>query len=110
MFIDRARIMIKAGNGGNGMSSFRREKFVPRGGPSGGDGGRGGHVIFVANENLNTLIDFRHRRKFAAFNGENGQSSNKHGAKAEDLYIRVPVGTTIKEEDGTVLADLKENG
>lgn len=111
MFIDRARIMVKAGNGGNGMSSFRREKFVPRGGPSGGDGGRGGHVVFIANENINTLIDFRHKRKFAAFNGENGQSSNKHGAKAEDMYVRVPVGTMIKEEEsGTVLADLKEDG
>jgi len=103
--------MIKAGNGGNGMSSFRREKFVPRGGPSGGDGGRGGHIIFVADENLNTLVDFRHRRKFAASNGENGQSSNKHGAKATDLRIRVPVGTAIKDEESeSVLADLKEDG
>lgn len=111
MFIDRARIMIKAGNGGNGMSSFRREKYVPRGGPSGGDGGRGGHVIFVADENLNTLVDFRHKRKFVSKNGENGQSSNKHGAKADDLYIKVPVGTIIKEEETeNTLADLKEDG
>lgn len=111
MFIDRAKITIKAGNGGSGMSSFRREKYVPRGGPSGGDGGRGGHIIFIADENLNTLIDFRHKRKFAAKNGENGQSSNKHGAKAEDLYVKVPIGTIIKEE-GTenMLADLKEDG
>lgn len=111
MFIDRAKIMIKAGNGGNGMSSFRREKYVPRGGPSGGDGGRGGHIIFIADENLNTLVDFRHKRKFVAKNGENGQSSNKHGAKAEDLFVNVPVGTIVKEEEtGNTLADLKEDG
>ena len=77
MFIDRAKIMIKAGNGGNGMSSFRREKYVPQGGPAGGDGGRGGHVIFRADENINTLIDFRQKRKFVAQNGVNGQSNNK---------------------------------
>lgn len=102
--------MIKAGNGGNGMSSFRREKYVPRGGPSGGDGGRGGHVIFLADENLNTLVDFRYKRKFTATHGVNGQSSNKHGANAEDLVIRVPVGTMIWDEEANLLlADLKEN-
>ena len=111
MFIDRAKIMIKAGNGGNGMSSFRREKYVPQGGPAGGDGGRGGHVIFRADENINTLIDFRQKRKFVAQNGVNGQSNNKHGACADDLFVKVPMGTLIKnEETGELLADLKEKG
>ena len=111
MFIDRAKIMIKACNGGNGMSSFRREKYVPQGGPAGGDGGRGGHVIFRADENINTLIDFRQKRKFVAQNGVNGQSNNKHGACADDLFVKVPMGTLIKnEETGELLADLKEKG
>ena len=111
MFIDRARVIVKAGNGGNGMSSFRKEKFVPRGGPSGGDGGRGGNVIFVADENINTLIDFRYKRKFVGANGVSGQSSDMHGARGEDLRVRVPVGTFIKDEDtDQILADLKENG
>ncbi|QJW46449.1 GTPase ObgE [bacterium BFN5] len=111
MFIDRARIQIKAGDGGHGMSSFRREKFVPKGGPSGGDGGRGGDVILVVDENLNTLIDFRYKRKFAANNGANGQTKNMHGAASAPLYIKVPPGTLVKDEEtGAVVADLTENG
>lgn len=111
MFIDRARILIHSGTGGNGMSSFRREKYVPKGGPSGGDGGRGGDVILVATSELNTLVDFRYRRIFKAAAGESGKSSNKYGKNAEDLYIRVPLGTVVQEdESGKVLADLVHEG
>jgi GTP-binding protein len=111
MFIDRAKIYVKGGNGGNGMSSFRREKFVPKGGPSGGDGGRGGDVILVVDPNVNTLMDFRYKRKFVADNGVNGQTSNMHGRGAEHLYIKVPPGTIVKDElTGEVLADLTEVG
>jgi len=111
MFIDRARIFVKAGDGGNGMSSFRREKYVPKGGPSGGDGGRGGDVILVVDPNLNTLIDFRYKRKFKADNGAHGQSSNCHGRSADNLYIKVPPGTVVKDEaTGAILADLTEIG
>ena len=111
MFIDRARIQVKAGDGGHGMSSFRREKFVPKGGPSGGDGGRGGDVVFIVDNNVNTLLDFRYKRKFVAKNGDNGQTKNCYGQKAEPLYIKVPPGTIIKdEESGEVLADLTEVG
>ncbi|TWH48230.1 GTPase ObgE [Sporomusa sp. KB1] len=111
MFIDRAKITVKAGNGGNGMSSFRREKFVPNGGPSGGDGGRGANVVLVGDSNLNTLLDFRYKRIFKADNGANGQSSNMHGRGAEDLLIKVPPGTIIKEEaTGQVLGDITEIG
>ena len=111
MFIDRARIQVKAGDGGDGMSSFRREKFVPKGGPSGGDGGRGGDVVFIVDNNVNTLLDFRYKRKFVAKNGDNGQTKNCYGQKAEPLYIKVPPGTIIKdEESGEDLADLTEVG
>lgn len=111
MFIDRAKIHIKAGDGGNGMSSFRREKFVPKGGPSGGDGGRGGNVILVVDPNLNTLIDFRYKRKFKAEAGENGQTSNMHGRQADDLYVKVPPGTVVRDEaTGEVLGDLTAAG
>ena len=111
MFIDRARIQVKAGDGGDGMSSFRREKFVPKGGPSGGDGGRGGDVVFIVDNNVNTLLDFRYKRKFVAKNGDNGQTKNCYGQKAEPLYIKVPPGTIIKDEErGEVLADLTEVG
>lgn len=111
MFIDRARIYVKAGNGGNGMSSFRREKYIPHGGPSGGDGGRGGNIVFIVDENLNTLVDFRYKRKFAADNGVNGQTKNCHGRNADDLVVKVPPGTVIKdEESGQVLADLIKPG
>lgn len=111
MFIDRAKIYVKGGNGGNGMSSFRREKFVPKGGPSGGDGGRGGDVILVVDANINTLMDFRYKRKFVADNGVNGQTSNMHGRGAEPLYIKVPPGTIVKDElTGEIVADLTEIG
>lgn len=111
MFIDRAKIHVKAGNGGNGMSSFRREKYVPQGGPSGGDGGRGGNIVFIVDDNTNTLVDFRYKRKFAAEQGVNGQTKNMHGQNAPALYIKVPPGTLIKDADtDEVLADLIEKG
>ncbi|MBP2649636.1 MAG: obg 1 [Firmicutes bacterium] len=111
MFIDRAKINVKAGDGGNGMSSFRREKFVPKGGPSGGDGGRGGDVVLIVDQNLNTLIDFRYKRKFKAGSGVNGQTCNMHGHQADKLYIKVPPGTLVKDEaTGVVLGDLTDVG
>lgn len=111
MFIDRAKISVKAGDGGNGMSSFRREKYVPKGGPNGGDGGRGGDVVLVVDENLNTLIDFRYKRKFKADSGDKGQTCNMHGRQAEILYVKVPPGTLVKDEEtGQVLGDLTEAG
>ncbi len=107
MFIDRARILVNSGTGGNGMSSFRREKYVPKGGPSGGDGGRGGDVILIADAEQNTLINFRYRRIFKASHGEHGKSSNKFGKNADDLYIKVPCGTVVyDDESGRILADL----
>ena len=111
MFIDRAKIQVKAGDGGNGMSSFRREKFVPKGGPSGGDGGRGGDVVLIVDNNYNTLIDFRYKRKFVAPTGVHGQSKNMHGKAGEHLFVPVPPGTLGKDaESGEVLADLTEVG
>lgn len=111
MFIDRARIIVKAGDGGNGMSSFRREKFVPKGGPNGGDGGRGGNVVLIVDNNVNTLIDFRYKKQFKANPGENGQSSNKFGRGADDLMIKVPPGTLVKDEEtGQIIADLTDVG
>lgn len=111
MFIDRARIEVISGNGGNGMSSWRREKFVPKGGPSGGDGGRGGDIILIVDANTNTLIDFRYKRKFVADNGVNGQTKNMHGQHAEPTYIKVPPGTLVKDaETGEVVADLTKVG
>ncbi|WP_122628802.1 GTPase ObgE [Lucifera butyrica] len=111
MFIDRAKIFVKGGSGGNGMSSFRREKFVPKGGPSGGDGGRGGNVVLIVDPNVNTLMDFRYKRKFVADSGANGQSSNMHGKGAEDLLVKVPPGTLVKDElTGEIVGDLtREN-
>lgn len=107
MFADRAKIIIKSGKGGNGHVSFRREKYVPDGGPDGGDGGKGGDVIFVVDEGLNTLTDYRHRRKFAAQNGEDGGKKNCHGKNGADLLLKVPEGTVIKEaESGKVIADM----
>ena len=111
MFIDRAKITIKAGSGGNGMSGFRREKYVPKGGPSGGDGGRGANVVLIGDASLNTLIDFRYKRQFKANSGANGQTSNMHGRGAEDLLIKVPPGTLIKDEaTGQILGDITEPG
>lgn len=107
MFADRAKIIIKAGKGGNGHVSFRREKYVPNGGPDGGDGGKGGDVIFVVDEGLNTLTDYRHRRKFAAEAGEEGGKRNCHGKNGADLILPVPAGTVIKDaESGKVIADM----
>ena len=111
MFIDRARILVKAGDGGNGMSSFRREKYVPQGGPSGGDGGKGADVIIQADRNINTLVDFRYKRQFKGDAGGAGQSANKHGRGAENLIVSVPLGTTITDEESDkLMADLVEDG
>ncbi|MFZ3373058.1 MAG: GTPase ObgE, partial [Desulfitobacteriaceae bacterium] len=111
MFYDQARIYVKGGDGGSGAVAFRREKYVPEGGPSGGDGGRGGSVVFVADEGLRTLVDFRYKRQYKADRGEHGQTKNMHGKGGEDLVIRIPVGTLIKDADnGQVLADITEQG
>ena len=99
MFLDQAKISVKAGDGGSGCMAFRREKFVPRGGPSGGDGGRGGHVYFESTLRHNTLIQFRYKRFFEAERGEHGMGSNCHGRDGKDLIIQVPVGTIVYEED-----------
>lgn len=110
-FLDEAKIFVKAGDGGNGACSFRHEKFIEFGGPDGGNGGDGGNVIFVAKENLNTLIDFRYQQHFKAQRGFPGSHKCCTGAKGKDLYIQVPVGTEIVAEDGrTVLADLTQSG
>ena len=107
MFIDTARIYIKAGDGGNGVISFRREKYVAYGGPDGGDGGKGGDVIFIADPNLSTLLDFKYKKRYIAQNGENGRGKNQYGKNGEDLYIKVPVGTLIiNDETGEIIADL----
>jgi len=107
VFVDIAKIRIKAGDGGNGAVSFHREKYVANGGPDGGDGGRGGNVVFQADTNLSTLLDFRYKRRFIAENGENGKSARCTGKSAPDLVIKVPLGTLIKEaETGRILADI----
>ena len=107
MFVDRARIFVRSGKGGDGHVSFRREKYVPAGGPDGGDGGRGGDVIFEVDEGLNTLIDFRNVRKYKAQDGENGGKRNCRGKDGEDIIIKVPEGTVIKEfESGKIIADM----
>ena len=111
MFVDKAKLYIKAGDGGNGAVAFRREVYVPAGGPAGGDGGKGGNVIIVADSNLRTLMDYRYKTKYVAEPGDDGKGSNMFGKNGEDLYLSVPVGTIIKdEESGLVMADLKENG
>lgn len=107
MFIDSAKIKIKAGNGGNGSVSFRREKYVAAGGPDGGDGGKGGNIVFQVDDNLSTLSDFRYKRKYSAPSGEPGSGSRKNGKRGEDLIIRVPRGTIIREvESGAVMSDM----
>lgn len=107
MFADSARIIIKSGKGGDGHVSFRREKYVPNGGPDGGDGGKGGDVIFQVDEGLNTLTDFRHRRKYAAENGEEGKKRNCHGKNGEDIIVKVPAGTIIRDaQTDKVIADM----
>ena len=111
MFADRAKIIIKSGKGGNGAVTFRREPFVPEGGPDGGDGGRGGDVVFVADRNLRTLMDFRYKRKYEAENGQDGMKKKRFGKAGEDLIIKVPMGTiVIDEETGLIMKDLTENG
>ncbi len=110
-FIDEATIKIYAGDGGNGIATFRREKYEPMGGPSGGDGGRGGSVFFEADQNLNTLVDYRYTRTLKAQRGENGRSAECYGAKGEDLILRVPVGTVISDKaTGESYADLSHHG
>ena len=110
-FIDKSTISVKAGNGGNGKSSFRREKFIPKGGPDGGDGGRGGNVILEASANVNTLLNFRYSRKFVAENGVAGDVKRQFGRGGEDCVIKVPIGTVAKDAStGEILADLTENG
>lgn len=107
MFVDVAKIKIKAGDGGDGAVSFHREKYVAAGGPDGGDGGRGGNIVFMADTNLSTLADFRYKRKYTAAKGENGKGGRCRGKNAEDLIIRVPLGTLVKEaETGRLLADV----
>jgi GTP-binding protein len=110
-FVDEARIEVQAGRGGDGCASFRREKFIPKGGPDGGDGGRGGSIWAVADNNVNTLVEYRFRRKVAAGNGEHGRGADCYGAAGRDVELRVPVGTVvIDEESGRVLADLSASG
>lgn len=107
MFVDKAKIRITAGNGGNGAVAFHREKYIAAGGPDGGDGGRGGNIVFMVDDNISTLADFRYKRKYKAPNGENGRGSHCNGKKGEDLIIKVPRGTVIKEvETGFVMADM----
>jgi len=110
-FIDKTKVIVKAGDGGHGKSAFRREKFVPKGGPAGGDGGRGGDVIFRVDPNMNTLLEFRYHRKFKAANGENGDIKNMYGANADPCIVKVPPGTTVRDEaTGELIADLTEIG
>ena len=107
MFVDKAKIFIKAGNGGNGAVAFHREKYVASGGPDGGDGGKGGDIVFVVDDNLSTLNDFKYKRKYKAPNGADGQGGRRNGRKAEDLVIKVPRGTVIREnETGVIMADM----
>ena len=111
MFYDYAKINVKAGDGGNGASAFRREKYVPLGGPSGGDGGLGGDIILVADEGLRTLVDFRYKRHYKGERGQHGQGSKKHGRDGEDSILRVPVGTIVRnEESHEIIADLVKDG
>jgi GTP-binding protein len=110
-FVDEAKIRVRAGHGGSGSASFRREKYIPKGGPDGGDGGKGGDVILVANEGLNTLVDFRHARDFQAEKGQSGSGRQMTGKSGEDLIIRVPVGTEVYDlETDSRLGDLTEHG
>ena len=108
-FLDQAKIYVKAGDGGSGSASFRREKFIEFGGPDGGDGGDGGSIVFVADKNLNTLIDFRYQQHFKAEKGQDGMGKKKTGKSGKDLILKFPVGTQIFEEDNnTLIEDLKK--
>ena len=110
MFLDEVKIFVRSGDGGNGLVAFRREKYVPKGGPAGGDGGRGANVVFIVDEGLRTFMDYRYQKKFVAPNGEDGMSKGMHGRKSKDLYLKVPPGTVIRDTDtGEVLADLVEH-
>ena len=109
MFVDYVKIFIKSGDGGDGAATFRREKYVAAGGPDGGDGGRGGDIIFVVDKDSNTLIDFRYNKKYKAENGQHGSGSKCNGKYGQDIYIGVPRGTVIKDaETGKIVADLSE--
>jgi len=111
MFVDQVKVYVKGGDGGNGMVAYRREKYVPKGGPAGGDGGKGADVIFEVEEGLRTLMDFRYQRHFKAKRGEHGMSKNQHGKNAEPMIVKVPPGTVVTDEDtGEVLADLTQHG
>ncbi len=111
MFVDQVKVYVRGGDGGNGMVAFRREKYVPNGGPAGGDGGKGADVVFEVEEGLRTLMDFRYKRHFKAKHGENGMPKNQHGRNAEPLVVKVPPGTVVKDDDtGEVIADLTEHG
>ena len=110
MFIDYVKIYIKAGDGGNGCVSFRREKYVAKGGPDGGDGGRGGNIVFVADQGKDTLLDFRYRRKYVAENGADGAGSKYHGKNGADLIIPVPKGTVIRDAaTGKIIKDISDD-
>ena len=110
MFLDEVKIFVRSGDGGNGLVAFRREKYVPKGGPAGGDGGRGANVVFIVDEGLRTFMDYRYQKKFVAPNGENGMSKGMQGRKSKDLYLKVPPGTVLRDPDtGEVLADLVEH-
>lgn len=107
MFIDKAKIKITSGAGGNGVVAWRKEKYIPKGGPAGGDGGQGGDVYIIADENLSTLLDFKYKSKFAAGNGENGANKNMHGKSGADIYIKVPCGTIVRDlSSGKIIGDL----
>lgn len=111
MFVDKAKIYVKGGDGGDGLVAFRREKYVPEGGPAGGDGGNGGHVIFRVDEGLRTLVDFRYQKHFKAKRGEKGRNKSQHGANAEHMVVRVPPGTVVIDDDThEVVADLTRHG
>ncbi len=111
MFVDHVKVYVKGGDGGNGMVAFRREKYIPMGGPAGGDGGKGGDVVFVVDEGLSTLMDFRYQRHFKAPRGEHGRGKNQHGKSAKDLVVKVPPGTIVKDDDtGEIIADLVKHG
>ena len=105
MFVDQVKIYVKGGDGGNGMVAFRREKYVPKGGPAGGDGGHGANVVFEVEEGLRTLMDFRYKRHFKAPRGEHGMSKNQHGKNSADMIVKVPPGTVVSDADtGEVIA------
>lgn len=111
MFVDQAKVYVKGGDGGNGIVSYRREKYVPLGGPAGGDGGHGANVVFVVDEGLRTLMDFRYQKHFKADRGQHGKTKNQHGKNADDMTVKVPPGTMIRdEESGEFLGDLVRNG